>query len=250
MNLKKFLLTIAVLSFCSFNSVGFANTSDNEVRNIINLYKAGNYTGCIESSNDVIGENPSNIFAYYYKGLAYTQLGKKDDATMAFNQVIDLNSNDTLVDYAKKANACISSPEDCEKYQKEVGELESFIKSNKFYSNSVQSKINQKRLDRMKENINDEINDQISNDKKSEMPSNDEIANAVKTLAKLGINPLANANANMINPQMMQMSMLMNDNSQAGYNMLPMLLMNQNGNQQVSPDLIQTMMMTQMSPAL
>jgi len=82
------------------------------------------------------------------------------------------------------------------------------------------------------------------------MPTNDEIAQAVKTLAKLGINPMAGMNANYANPEMMEMNMLLGNNTQTnnGMNMLPMLLMNQNGVQKMSPELIQTMMMSQMAP--
>ena len=244
------MIGLAVITAITLQTPCNAN-EDSEVRQIINLYKTGNYIGCIDSSDKVISANPSNIFAYYYKGLAYTQLGKKNDATDAFNQVIELNSNSTLVDFAKKANACITSPNECEKYGKETNELENFIKSTNFYSQSVQAKVNQKKLDRIRENINDEINDIAKPEKKSEIPTNDEIANAVKTLAKLGINPLANVNNAYANPQMMQMSMLLNDNNNNNnMNMLPMLLMNQNNGQQLPPDLIQTMMMTQMSPAL
>lgn len=249
MKLKKLIIGLAVFTFIAAQSVCFAHPSqDSAIRNIINQYKGGNYLGCINSSDKVIEQNPSNIFAYYYKALAYTQLGKKDDAQQAFDQVITLNSNTTLVEYAKKANACLSSPEECAKYQKEVSSLEQFIKSNKFYDSSVQAEVNQKKLDRIRENINDEL----GKPKKSEMPTNDEIAGAVKTLAKLGINPLAGMNNAYANSQMMQMSMLLGDNSSNNntMNMLPMMLMNQNNGQALSPELIQTMMMNQMSPAL
>lgn len=248
MKLKKLIIGLAVFTFMAAQSVCLAQPSqDSAVRGIINQYKGGNYLGCIDSSNKVIEQNPSNIFAYYYKALAYTQLGKKDDARQAFDQVITLNSNSTLVEYAKKANACINSPEECAKYQQETSSLEQFIKSNKFYDTSVQSQVNQKKLDRIRENINDEL----GKPQKSEVPTNDEIASAVKTLAKLGINPLAGMNNAYANSQMMQMSMLLGDNSSNNntMNMLPMMLMNQN-NGQLSPELIQTMMMNQMTPAL
>lgn len=248
MKLKKLIIGLAVFTFIAAQTVCMAQPSqDSAIRGIINQYKGGNYLGCIDSSNKVITKNPSNIFAYYYKALAYTQLGKKEDAQQAFEKVISLNSNSTLVEYAKQANACISSPEDCAKYQKEASSLEQFIKSNKFYDTAVQSEVNQKKLDRIRENINDELGP-----KKSEMPTNDEIAGAVKTLAQLGINPLAGMNNAYANPQMMQMSMLLGDNtaSNNSMNMLPMMLMNQNNGQSLSPELIQTMMMNQMSPAL
>ena len=244
MKLKKFIIGLAILSFLGANAAFSQQASDSAIKGIINQYKAQNYLGCINSSDKIIQNDPSNIFAYYYKGLAYIQLGKKEEATTAFEQVINLNSNQTLVEYAQKATACLNNPEDCSKYGKEANELDAFIKSGKFYAQSVQSEVNKKKLDRIKENINDELGP-----KKGEMPSNDEIANAVKTLAKLGINPLAGMGNNYTNPQMMEMSMLLGNNPYYGNNsanMLPMLWMNQNNNQQMSPELIQTMMMSQM----
>lgn len=248
MKLKKLLIGLTIFTFIITQSICLAQTTpDSAIKGIINQYKAGNYLGCIDSSNKIIKNNPSNIFAYYYKGLSYTQLGKKEDAKQAFEHVVTLNSNATLVEYAKQANACINSPEECTKNQKEASSLDQFIKSNKFYDTSVQSEVNQKKLDRIRENINDELGP-----KKSEMPTNDEIANAVKTLAKVGINPLAGLNSAYTNPQMMQMSMLLGDNSSSNnaMNMLPMMLMNQNNSQSLSPELLQTIMMNQMSPAL
>lgn len=248
MKLKKTFIGLAIISLLTVQVACFAqSTPDSAIRSIIKQYKTGNYIGCIDSSNKIITNNPSNIFAYYYKGLAYTQLGKKEEAKQAFDQVITLNSNTTLVEYSKHANACLNSPEECTKYQEESSSLDQFIKSNKFYDQSVQSEVNQKKLDRIRENINDELGS-----KKSEIPTNDEIANAVKTLAKIGINPLAGMNTTYSTPQMMQMSMLLGDNSSNNntMNMLPMMLMNQNNGQTISPELMQTIMMNQMSPAL
>lgn len=252
MNFKKLIIGLAIFSFITAQTVCFAQqTSDSAVKGLINQYKAQNYLGCIYASDNIIKNNPSNIFAYYYKGLAYIQLGKKDEAQKAFDQVITLNSNSTLVEYAKKANACMTSPEECEKYGKETNELEQFIKSNKFYDKAVQAEVNKKKLDRIRENINDELGP-----KKGEMPSNDEIANAVKTLAKLGINPLAGMTGAYTNPEMMQMNLLLGSNTNNEYginnsmNMLPLLWMNSQNGQQMPPELIQTMMMSQMPAAL
>ncbi len=248
MMFKKFIIGLAIFSFMSTNFALAQQNQDYQIKNLINKYKGQNYLGCIDTSNKIIEQNPSNIFAYYYKGLAYIQLGKKEEATQALEQVINLNSNATLVEYATKATACINNPDDCSKYGKEADALDAFIKSGKFYDNSVQAEVNKKKLDRIRQNINDELN----NNKKGEMPTNDEIANAVKTLAKLGINPLSGMN-NYANPQMMELGMLLGNNNNYynnnSMNMLPMLLMNQNNNQQMSPELIQTMMMSQM-PAL
>ncbi len=247
MNLKKFVLGLTILGLMAAQTACMAdNVPDSVIRTLVGKYKAQNYTGCAQMSEDIIKKNPSNIYAHYYKGLAYMQLGKTEQATEAFEKVEMLNSNPTLVKYAQRGIACLQNPEDCAKYGQTNSELDKFIKSNKIYDKSVQSEVNKKKLDRIKENINEELGP----NKKSEMPTNDEIAQAVKTLAKLGINPMAGMNANYANPEMMEMNMLLGNNTQTnnGMNMLPMLLMNQNGVQKMSPELIQTMMMSQMAP--
>ena len=84
------------------------------------------------------------------------------------------------------------------------------------------------------------------------MPTNEEIANAVKTLAKLGVNPMGSMvqPAMYQNPEMMQMNMLLGNNTQSynNMNMLPLLMMNQNSRENMSPEFIETMMMNQMTP--
>ena len=254
MKLKKIILGLAALAFMAIQTASFADqVPDSTIKSLVSKYKAQNYLGCIQASDKVIQKNPSNIFAYYYKGLSYYQLGKKDEAISAFEKVQALNSNKTLVEYSKKGIACLETPEECATYGQAQSDLDLFIKSKKFYDKSVQAEVNKKKLDRIRENINDELK---NTDQKSEVPSNDEIANAVKTLAKIGINPLAGINAGYQNPEMMQMNMLLGSNTNNEYgtnnsmNMLPLLWMNSQNGQQMPPELIQTMMMSQMPAAL
>ncbi len=247
MNLKKLVLGITLICFIGCYQAAIAqNVPDSTVRSIISLYKAQNYTGCMQSAEKALKINPSNAYIQYYLGMSYMQLGMTEKATDAFNKVITLNTNKTLTKYAQKGVACIKSPETCGQDDSNQDELDLFIKSNKFYDKSVQTEVNKKKLDRIRENINDELGPQR---KKSEIPSNEEIANAVKTLAKVGFNPMTGINYQ--NPEMMQMNMLLGNNDgyqNNGMNMLPFLLMsqNQNGSQKMSPELIQSMMMSQM----
>ena len=252
MKLKKIILGLAALAFMAIQTASFADqVPDSTIKSLVSKYKAQNYLGCIQASDKVIQKNPSNIFAYYYKGLSYYQLGKKDEAISAFEKVQALNSNKTLVEYSKKGIACLETPEECATYGQAQSDLDLFIKFKKCYDKSVQAEVNKKKLDRIRENINDELK---NTDQKSEVPTNDEIANAVKTLAKIGINPLAGINAGYQNPEMMQMNMLLGNNNMnngmgMNNNMLPMLLMNKEAMQNMSPEVIQSMMMNQMAPA-
>lgn len=251
MKLKKFILSLALFAFIVGQSACFAGqVPDSVIKNLVNQYKAHNYMGCIQSADKVLKVNPSNAYVHYYKGLSYVQLGKREEASAAFESVKTLNSSPTLVEFATRATSCLNNPEDCHKYGGAKNEMEEFIKSDKFYDKSVQTDVNKKKLERIRNNINDDLSGQ-----KSEMPTNDEIANAVKTLAKLGLNPLASANpmsGMMQDPEMLQANMLLgnNNNQQNGMmnNMLPMLMMGQQNGQKIPPELIQSMMMSQMTP--
>ncbi len=248
MKLKNLVVGLVMFIFMAMQTACIAGASTaSDVKKLVSLYRSQNYLGCVQTSQKMIDENPSNIYAHYYMGLSYLQLGKNTQAIDAFNAVVSLNSNKTLVEYANRGIACLNKPEDCAKYAETTSDLENFIKSNKFYDKSVQAEVNERKLDRIKENINNELGPNAN--KKSEMPTNDEIANAVKTLAKVGINPMSGMNqAMMTNPELMQMNMLLGNNNQYGNgmnNMLPYLLMGQNSGQNLSPELIQSMMMSQ-----
>ena len=253
MKFKKIILGLVLLSFLAIQAGAFAETSDATIRAMVTKYKQQNYLGCLQDSIDIIKEDPTNIYAHYYKGLSFFQLGKFESADESFTNVINLNSNETLVQYAARAKACIKTPEYCSYYAEgHKTDLDKFIQSKKFYDIPVQAEVNKKKLDRIRENINDSVKQDVSQPQKSEMPTNEEIANAVKTLAKLGINPMGQMAQPMSyqNPEMMQMSMLLGNNTQQnnGMNMLPLLMMNQNGSQNMSPELLETMMMNQMTP--
>lgn len=252
MSFRKLVLSFAMmfaLALPSFSAE--VSVSDSMIKDMISLYKAQNYTGCLQAIDSILEANPSNSYAYYYQALSYSQIGEKEKATVAFEKVEALKANDVLVDYAAKGKACLVSEEACKEYTKNVNELDAFIKSGNFYAKSVQSEMNKKKLNRIREDINKELKE-VKPEKKSEMPSNDEIAEAVKTLAKVGFNPMNNPG--MLNmyqtPEMMQASMLLgnNDSNNGMNNMLPYFLMQQgqNGANKISPELIQTMMMSQM----
>ena len=251
--MKKLILNLTLIAFIATALGAYAAPVTNaQIKALIRKYKAQNYVECVQDAQNLIKKDPSNAAVHYYQGLALYQLGRTDKAALAFNAVISLNSNSVLTDYANKAIHCINHDEECKPQNDESADsdLDKFLKSDKFYGNSVQADLNQKKLDQMKRNINDTIKD----NQKSEMPTNDEIAEAVKTLAKAGINPFAGMNG--MNPaqmtpesaQMMQMNMLLGNNTNNNQmNMLPMLLLNQQNGEKLSPELIQTMMMSNMA---
>lgn len=249
------LIAVAATTLCA----GMAKADNAAIKAAIAKYKAKNYIGCLQDVNEIIKSNPADAAAYYYQALSYAQLGKVSEAQDAYQKVVDLNTNDTLVSNATRGIACLQGADatgckEPEKPQTE-DELDKFIKSDRFYSQSVQKEVNKKKLERKK----DAINDQLKSDAE---PTDAEIAQAVKTLAKVGFNPLglnnATASSNNIDPaiytrmleqsnELGQLNMLMGNNNNGQNNLLPMLLMSQNGQQKISPELIQTMMMSSMN---
>ena len=250
MYLKRIVTGVFTLAVALNLAVGTAFADNNStIRAIINNYKAKNYLGCLSLADSVLEKDPTDVYALYYRALAYTQLGKSEKAIETYEKIILLNPNPVLLNYAEKGKACLISQFECDKFNNENDDLDAFINSDRFYDSKVQSDVNQKKLDRIKQDINDDVNDVINTKSQSE-PTNEEIANAVRTLAKVGFNPMATLNSGMYqNPEMMQMSMLLGDssaNSKGFNNMLPYLMMGQNQNSNMSPELIQTMMMSNM----
>ena len=135
MKLRKLFVGIALFIFVSMQTACFAQSvSDSDIRNITSKYRAKNYLGCVQASEKILESNPSNIYALYYKGISYMQLGLKTEAVKAFNDVVSLNSNKTIVEYATRGLACLNNSVDCAKYAETTNDLENFIKSNKFCS--------------------------------------------------------------------------------------------------------------------
>lgn len=265
--MKKLIISLLAISIISTGAMyNIANAANANIKTAIQKYKVQNYTGCLQDTQEIIKKNPADAIAYYYQALSYAKLGKKDEAEEAYNKVISLNNSTALVRNAERGIACINGEPACKgPVSKEPEtELDKFIKSDKFYSKEVQAEVNKKKLEKMKEEINAGVKKSEAESKdvtaKSDMPTNDEIAEAVKTLAKVGFNPIAAmggannaaaAYANLAqNPEIMQMNMMMgNGNGNNMQNMLPLLLMNQaESGKKISPEIIQTMMMSSMSP--
>lgn len=297
---KKLLITFSIICL-SANLAFCASANSVLIKNGIAKYKAKNYAGCIYTMKDVIKNDPSNAMAHYYTAISYARLGDKTEAINYYTKVVNLNSNATLTSYAKQGLEAINNGY---LYNTQNAQADKFVQNN--YKNGVNPDISKQlkliELERTKEEINtkvhapkvttpsaeekatDETKDKKKEDKKetkeepkktssNAQPSDAEIAQAVRTLAAIGVNPLqlGGANAQMTqyqNPQMLQQyaassqaandlaqlqMMLGSQNNNNGYgnnnmmNFLPYLMQNGN-NGAMSKEMLQTMMMTQMMP--
>lgn len=255
--MKNKLLLIAAFMFVGMGVSAFAQDSVPDMADVIQKYKEQNYVGSLQDAMEITQKDPANALAHYYLGISYAQIGDKDKALDSYRKVIDLSTNYTLKEYAERGELCINNPSECQRSgKKEVeidDELAKFIKSAKSFSKDVSDKIDDLQIELMKQNINKDV------DKKSEMPTDEEIAQAVKTLAKVGINPLSMGNNGYVqaqnsltqNPEYMQLQMLLGNNNQNNGNdfmsMLPYFMsQGSSKNPSFSAEAMKNMMMSSM----
>lgn len=184
------------------------------VNGAVQKYKQQNYTGVLQDLDPYLSEDGSkyndknntlknNSLAYYYLGIACAQLGFKDRARSAYNTVIDMKDDQRLVDYATRAIACLDGQPQCspdyvdEKDVVQDDDMTAFIKSGKFLHDDVKTKAQGKALDKIKDQINNDTQPDVkiykylndASDSMKAQPTDKEIADAVRVLAKVGVNP-------------------------------------------------------------
>ncbi len=236
----------------------------------ISKYKQHNYTGVIQDLKpylDTEGDKykdknntvKDSSIAYYYYGLAYSQLGMKEQARAAYDEVLQRKDDLKLVNYTTRAVACLEGrPECAANYVDKNAPLDDmtvFIQSGKPLHDDVVEQIQKKSLDKQMDRINNDMAPDSQNykylndasDAVKAQPTDAEIANAVRILAKVGFNPLNNMMNGYSDPQMAAMSaMLGNSNNNNNMNYLPYMLSQGSANPDAAKQMIQNMMMSQM----
>lgn len=168
----------------------------------IKKYRAKNYAGALTDFKKAIAKNPDDSFAYYYLGNLYAVVGKSAEASASYAKVIELKEIPGLVLYAVSAQDCLMDETKCGEL-KEFGqsaELTNFIRSKEFMDQQAKEQITDNEIQNAKDVINankdgvDFSKFKYLNDASTDMPSDKEIADAVRTLAKVGFNPLAQTN--------------------------------------------------------
>lgn len=229
-------------------------------------YKRGNYSGCLQEMISLVKREPSNPVVYYYMAMAYTQVGKKDQAVKAYEKVMRLNSQKTLTLYATRGRDCLVGGPTCTASEEQSDDLDNFINSpyGNGFSEEVDTQLKQQQLKNFQKQINKEDLDETDIEKiqkfdqKSEVitgekiasneTSNDDILKAIETLKNAGITVSVNAYQPS---QYDEFSMLMgnnNNNNNSMINMLPYLMMQKESGKDIDPQLIQSMMMNSMLP--
>ena len=254
------------------------------VQSGIKKYKVGNYLGAKQDIESSLQKNSSDSIAHYYLGNVYTKIGDKDKALNSYRAVIQLNENKGLVTYAGVAVICLNEPiiqpevanpldatlgnpsqvieqvsacvkaKDMLKGSEAEQDMNAFIRSGQFMHQEAKEKIREQNLQSVQQRINNEEKGmnfsefKYLNDATDAMPSDKEIADAVKTLAKVGFNPAVFSEQG-VNSQLAQLNYMMPaNNTNNNFDMLPYLVQQRDGHNdgKISPQFLQNMMMGQM----
>jgi len=105
-------LIISILCIFVITGSAYAKGNSNLFKQGVLQYKTGNYIGSMETMNKVVKNDPGDAIAHYYLAISYVKLGRKDEASKEYNNVISLNPASKLVDYAKKGLAYLNSGSD------------------------------------------------------------------------------------------------------------------------------------------
>lgn len=238
--MKKYILVLLAAMICT-STVNFAaakTTSNTSLASAIKLYKAGNYSGCYTTLNDIIKRDPSNALAYYYLAMTSAQIGKKDEAISNYEKVISLSPNGRLGTYATKGKTCLETPDKCHE-ENEDSQLDSFVNRafGTGFSDEARSKYEKNKIEDMMREINrsNDVAPQRFKEYKdfsSELPTNDEIVNALRVLQRAGLNNGYSSDISLIT---------------GGHSNDAMLNMMFGRDSSISPQMIQSLLTNQMT---
>ena len=212
----------------TYNVTPKAPKVSESLKPIVVKYRAKNYTGAMQDLEELVKKEKNNTYAKYYLALCYTRLGYKDEAKILYQEVIDKDENLSLSHYSQKALDCLEDPNsevcrparmrDEEKEDEQPSDIDLFIMSGRKIHPNAQDKITKEKMDRKLEE-QEYIRRKLKEEEEraglqtSAVPTNEEIATALNTLSKIGMNPYNQFNPlaqvqqfnqfGMMNPYMM-----------------------------------------------
>ena len=226
----------------------------------ITKYRQENYTGAMQDLETIVKKEKNNTLAKYYLALCYTRLGYKTEAQTLYKEVVEKDDNETLTHYSQRALDCLEDPNSAKcqppklntPEEQELDDISKFIRSGKKIHPAAMDRITRERMERKlqeSEYIRKQQEESQALPLKSDaaMPTNEEIAAALNTLSKIGINPFnqnqtayntnnLNLPLNQINPMMLlnnnNMYNTMLGNGEHNPEITKMMLLNSLTNQQ------------------
>ena len=218
---------------------------------IILKYQAKNYIGAMQDLEELVKVEKNNTYAKYYLALCYTRLGYKTEAMTLYKEVVNKDENLALSYYSQRAIDCLDNPdsETCnpkpqepltkeEKLeQEEKDDITMFIESGRKIHPAAMDRITRERMERKlqeeeyRQKLIEAENLRANPNSRVMAPTNEEIASALNTLSRIGVNPL-------------QMSPLAQAQQ---FNQYGLMGMNMFDNQANSQDMMKMMMYSQMT---
>lgn len=202
---------IAILGFINTNKA-FANANyvvpkapvvTASLKPSIEKYKQGNYIGAMQDLEELVKKEKASSLAKYYLALCYTRLGYKEEAQTLYKEVVKKDDNLALTHYSQRALDCLDDPqsEKCQppkptpQEEEELDDISKFIRSGKKIHPAAMDRITKERMERRlqeseyirKQQEEEQQQNRLKSD--ASMPTNEEIAAALNTLSKIGINP-------------------------------------------------------------
>ncbi len=242
--MKKYILVLLTMfiTLATVNASIAKTTSNKSLAGAIKLYKAGNYSQCYLTLSDIVKKDPSNAVAYYYLAMTSAQIGKRDGALDNYQKVLTLSSGTQLGRYAEKGKTCLESPDKCNE-ETETSALDAFIQG-KFgsgFSEEARSEYEKQKIENLMREMNrkDNITPQKFKEYKdfsNAAPSNDEIVAALRVLQRAGF-------GNIIGNSSQDLSLITGNSSN---NAMLNLLMGNNNNSSLNPQVIQSLLTNQL----
>ena len=242
--MKKYILVLLTMfiTLATVNASIAKTTSNKSLAGAIKLYKAGNYSQCYLTLSDIVKKDPSNAVAYYYLAMTSAQIGKRDEALDNYQKVLTLSSGTQLGRYAEKGKTCLESPDKCNE-ETETSALDAFIQG-KFgsgFSEEARSEYEKQKIENLMREMNrkDNITPQKFKEYKdfsNAVPSNDEIVAALRVLQRAGF-------GNIIGNSSQDLSLITGNSSN---NAMLNLLMGNNNNSSLNPQVIQSLLTNQL----
>lgn len=250
---KTILGLLSVLILITSVNVAYAKVkaTSPETAQAIKYYKSGNYTQAYVACSQIVKKDPSNALAQYYLAMTYAQLGKKEEAIYTYDKVIGLSDRSVLGKYAKKGKRCLEQPSAC--HEPDVKPIEEspedrFIKGayGSGFSEKARGVHEREKIENLKREIN--RNEEMSPDKfrgykdfSSYAPTNDEVVAAIRTLQRAGIADSVIGNGS-------DMYNISGAGAQSrNYDIINMLYASGGRNADLDPQIIRSLLSTQMS---
>ena len=118
--MKKLFITTLMLTILSgfFGIVSAAEKvqemDPDAIRGAISKYKDKNYIGCISDLRIYTEKDPSSAVAWYYLGNSYMKIAMIQEANDAYNRVISINTVPVLTSYSIQAQMCMQDTTKCD----------------------------------------------------------------------------------------------------------------------------------------